>query len=160
MKTEHFHPQDGTFENDLNYGNLLCVCLGNQDTKADNHCDSAKGELPLRHIPNPASVSSRHTAIKYKVLMAQREVIVISANEEIKKEIVTILNLNEQRLRSRRFTIWDKKVKRRLPDESKDLNPKSLQELRKELDAPIDGKYVEFKDFLLWWIDEEIRRRS
>lgn len=179
MKTEHFEPQNGRIENDLDYGNLLCVCLGNSaehTTKPENstaenvhplkssldkqHCDSSKGDQPLLLIRNPSTISERNREILYKVNAAEGEVLVVTKNPTLKEEITKILNLNHPILRARRFSAWLKMVKSRLPKEPKELNPKMLRELRNEYSQPINGRSIEFKDFILWWLDKEIEQKS
>ena len=158
MKTEHFDPKDNTVKNDLHYPNLLCACLGNQDTKNDNHCDSSKGEKPLVHIKNPAKLAQRDQQIIYKVRTKERAVYVLSKDRGIDEELEKTLNLNEQRLASRRFEVWENLIAKVLPE--KDWTSAKLTQLKKEYSLPINGQNIEFKDFILWYLDEEIRRRQ
>lgn len=106
MKTEHFIPQNDTVENDLNYQNLLGCCLGGQDKKGDNYCDSQKGSKFLSNIQNPSTLRSRDRTIRYKVNRKSEEVFILSSDLEKDKELNTVLNLNHQFLQNRRFQIW------------------------------------------------------
>ena len=114
MKSEHFIPKKGEEKDEskqLDYENLLGACLGNQDSKEKNHCDSCKGHTRLKVLPNPAKIRQTNfdTFLKYKVKLEEVEVIVIAAdstNQELKDDINKRLNLNEQNLKNRRFAVW------------------------------------------------------
>jgi uncharacterized protein (TIGR02646 family) len=159
MKTEHFEPQNGEIENDLNYQNLLCVCLGGQESKAfKNHCDSSKEDKQMFHVQNPAILSQRDARIRYKIKRNDRVVFVFATDRNVNDELNSVLNLNTQRLVSRRYDVWERKVLEVLPE--KQWSAAKLTQLRKEYAQPIHGHNIEFKDFILWFLDEEIRKRQ
>jgi uncharacterized protein (TIGR02646 family) len=157
MKAEHFNPKDNTIKNDLHYHNLLCVCLGNQDSKNDNHCDSSKGEKQLRYVKNPSALTNRDHQIIYNIRSNDRAVFVISRNSGIDEELEKVLNLNDQRIVSRRYEVWENLILKVLPE--KEWTSAKLTQLRNEYGQPFNGQNIEFKDFILWWLDEQIKRR-
>jgi uncharacterized protein (TIGR02646 family) len=114
MKTEHFLPkrgQEAVESKQLDYDNLLAVCLGNSDSEKDNHCDSSKADKRLKVLPNPASVRQANfdAFLKFKVREKSELVEVIAAdssNEDLHNDIKIRLNLNEQNLSTQRFFVW------------------------------------------------------
>ena len=56
MKVEHWHCQKSHATEQLNYGNLLAACLGNEgEPQEEQHCDTRKGYKTLSRNPaNPA----------------------------------------------------------------------------------------------------------
>lgn len=113
MKTEHFLPKDVTKypQYELEYENLLAACLGNEtELGKDKHCDVTKKNNTLQFLKNPATRAFRRV-LDYQVLPRQKEVRIVCAepyrnNDALQKDI-QLLNLNEQSLRSRRFTVWN-----------------------------------------------------
>ena len=165
MKTEHFEPQKKvklTIEtkkeyHNLNYYNLLACCQGNDDKKGENHCDSKKGQKPLHFIPNPATIQTRNSTIKYKVNPRSEEVLIFSTDPEIEKELNQTLNLNHQMLRASRFNQW-RRVTKYLGD-SKTWKAISVKQLIEEYQIPTNRtQHKEFKDFIIWYLNDWIRR--
>ncbi len=165
MKTEHFEPQNHdklTIEtkkeyHNLNYNNLLACCRGNDDKKGENHCDSKKGPKPLHFIANPATIQIRNSTIKYKVNPRSEEVLIFSTDPEIEKELNQILNLNHQILREKRFNQW-RRVTKNLGHTETWKVPK-VKRLKDDYALLVDGiKHQEFKDFIVWHLEDWIRR--
>ena len=159
MKTEHFNPQDETVANDLNYQNLLACCLGGQGNKGEGHCDSTKGEKVLHFIINPSILTQRDRTIMYKLNKVKEEVLILSSDNEKQEELnhKDILNLNHQRLRSRRFHTWKNQVLRQLGEE-RNWTVARVVEVRNSYNQITDGKHKEFKDFILWYLDDWLRK--
>jgi uncharacterized protein (TIGR02646 family) len=65
MKVEHWHPQKPYQAEQLDYGNILAACLGNEGQPQDEqHCDTLKGNKGLSR--NPANPDHRiEDFIKY-----------------------------------------------------------------------------------------------
>jgi hypothetical protein len=115
MKTEHFIPKSGEeadTSKQLRYNNLLAACRGNNDTsELKNRCDSSKGKVRLKVLPNPAEIRqpNYNHLFRYKERNRSGYVDVIPVdknNEELKKDIEIRLNLNEQNLRTKRYAVW------------------------------------------------------
>jgi uncharacterized protein (TIGR02646 family) len=98
MKIEHWAPQNGARDNDLDWSNLLGACLGNQDGRSqpagDRHCDTAKGENTISIRPTDGSCDS---LVEYK-----RDGTVFSSAPHVQKDLDETLNLNVKRLRDGR----------------------------------------------------------
>ena len=101
----------------LEYRNLLAACLGNKDSKKKpNHCDASKGNEELLFLKNPAS-NDFLDVFDYQILPASKEVRIVPSapykdNNDLRRDIDKILNLNEQSLRSRRFTVWQRAMEK------------------------------------------------
>lgn len=156
MKTEHFLPQNGEAGNDLNYQNLLGCCLGNDNKKGKNHCDSMKGDKVLQQITNPAAMQCRDEDIIYKVNNASEEVQLDTSNDNKRKALVGdtkgCLNLNHDYLRKERFSIFKNVIKRRLGEDQAQWNFQEVQRLISDYDDSSDGHHKAFKDFVTWYL--------
>lgn len=171
MKTEHFHPKRGEFKDEtkrLDYQNLLAACQGNDDSKKENHCDSSKKYKLLKYIPNPAigkkkdfkrlfeyDVNYKNNE-KHNPYKKEGEVLVFSKDENINTEINDILNLNEQNLRYKRFSVINPIITR--IEEKK----YSLKEIRKMInfykEPNKDNKLHPFCDFVVYWLEKRFKK--
>jgi uncharacterized protein (TIGR02646 family) len=151
MKTEHFTPQNDKIENDLNYRNLLGCCLGGQNMKGECYCDSKKGETPLLYVQNPSILSNRDRTIRYKVSVKSEEVLILSSDTNKDNELNKVLNLNHQYLQSRRFQIWKNEIHRQLGEKWTVVRAEQIRQAY--FDTP-NGQHKEFKDFVLWYLDD------
>lgn len=159
MKTEHFEPKKG--ENarpdlQLNYGNLLAVCLGNSNGEGEKHCDSAKGDQALRHIQNPAS-SNFVVVFEYRVLPNQQRVTVHPRKGmlnalEIESEI-TLLNLNEQKLAQKRFNLWKREIEDSI---SRKWTKAKIESLISEYSDKSMEKNKAYCDFILSYLRQKL----
>jgi uncharacterized protein (TIGR02646 family) len=167
MKTEHFLPKDEAKypQDQLDYQNLLAACLGNQKSPGrEKHCDSMKGNEELQFLRNPASKSFQQV-LDYQVLTNQKEVRIVPAaphkdNKFLLADIETRLNLNEQSLRSRRFSAWTRTCKSIGFEIGKswDADQKSIRLLGEKLEEHRSdfnkSKYQEFSDFIFSWFSK------
>ena len=162
MKTEHFIPQNGNVDNDLNYKNLLGCCMGGNDSgvkgKEFRHCDSHKLGLPLLHIQNPSTLTDRDNTIRYRLNEASEEVFILSSDDEKLKELVEILNLNTDYLREERFRIWKKVIKRQLGDKDT-WTITNVQQVYNDYSDVSNGRHKEFKDFVLWYLNNWLSKQ-
>ncbi len=167
MKTEHFEPKGGKKavpQKQLDYGNLLAVCLGNSDSDQDKHCDSCKLDFPLSAIPNPSSGKRKDfkPVFKYDVRVQQREVVVLPIfgdNEPLKHDIEKVLNLNEQSLRSKRFSTWNS-VWGLITKKDGSFDLRRMQQI---LEIYSDANQLEFKpfcDFIGSWLKQHLSEQS
>jgi uncharacterized protein (TIGR02646 family) len=163
MKTEHFIPKKGAEKDEilqLTYSNLLACCLGNQDSNKENHCDSSKKDKRLKVLPNPETVKQNDfdRFLKYKVREKLEQVDVIAAfqDKDLKEDINVTLNLNEQRLREKRFSAW-KSIWQKIHQKGKaDMN--LLKEILDDFDFNV--KKVEnkpFCGFIISWYKERFK---
>ncbi len=160
MKTEHFHPQNDTIENDLNYGNLLGVCLGNQESRSANHCDSSKGKQKFKAIQNPAENVQWAVWLTYRVSPENEEVTIrvkeaYEKADDLKHDIEDILNLNEDGLKRLRFAAWKKLIQQQLKEK---WTKKRAGNLKAALGHPGLKMAPPFLHFLLWELDKRIRQ--
>jgi uncharacterized protein (TIGR02646 family) len=164
MKTEHFVPQDGTVENDLNYQNLLGCCLGNDNKKGENHCDSMKGDGHFLSITNPSTWHYRDEEIFYSVKNESQEVLLFSSNESKDKELTGrkkgCLNLNHDRLKSDRFSVFKNVIKKQLGEDKSTWKLNQVEDLITEYADSSDGYHKEFKDFVLWLLEDWIKKNG
>lgn len=102
MKVDHFQCQDRYQDGRLTYSNLLGVCSGAKGMpKAQQHCDSRKGDLDLLWSP----ANSAH-AIESRILyLADGEI--KSADEVFNAQLNDVLGLNLKFMRNNRKAVLD-----------------------------------------------------
>lgn len=164
MKTEHFSPQDGTTENDLDYENLLACCKGNDDKKGENHCDSMKGEGILAYVQNPATIKVRDDEIIYQVNIRQEEVLLFSSNDMKNQELIGKksgnLNLNHGSLKEARFLVWKNVLAKNLGDREPEWPIDKVNAIKEEYSNPEIIKNPKFKDFVLWYLENWLNQNA
>lgn len=162
MKTEHFKPQNGTPENDLNYQNLLACCLGNDNNPGENHCDSMKSDGILIQLINPANLDIRDDEIIYIVYPNQEEVAVGSANKMKTKELTGktkgCLNLNHDRLKRDRFSVYKNEMQRPLGNDEAQWDMQEVEAVKAAYLEHLDGFNKKYKDFVLWYLEDWLRK--
>ena len=95
----------------------------------------------------------------YKLNKVKEEVLILSSDDKKEKELKDkdFLNLNHQRLRSRRFNTWKNQVLKQLGEE-RNWTVARVTEVRNSYNQITDGKHKEFKDFILWYLDDWLRK--
>jgi len=164
MKSEHFEPKggkDAVLAKQLKYDNLLAACLGNTDTEQEKHCDSFKLDKVLQGIPNP-SVGGRRNfkpLFKYDVRVNQKEVVVlpIEENELVKHDIENVLNLNEQSLRSKRYSQWDS-VWKLISNKNGEMKIRRIEQILEIYTPANQQEYKPFCDFIASWLKEHLKQ--
>lgn len=162
MKTEHFVPIDSQPNLQLTYHNLLAACKGNEDKKyAEKHCDTFKAAKALTFIKNP-SLPEFRPIFAYKVLENEEKVLVFAHKNhphrnEIDQEIKEILNLNENTLAYKRFTVWKAKIKHPL-DKQKWTKSKISELLTSYNPNNQKVKLITFSHFLHEYLIEKLQK--
>ena len=102
MKIEHWHSRSRYFDEQLDYGNLLASCLGNEgQPERHQHCDTRKGNSDLSRNPaNPLHVVE-------SVIRFEPDGRVASEDQTFNDEINRVLNLNEPFLINNRKATLD-----------------------------------------------------
>ena len=102
MKIEHWHCRSRYPEEQLDYGNLLGACLGNEgQPRSNQHCDTRKGDGFLSR--NPADPDHRiEDCIHYPGSGH-----IVSDDEHLNDELNEILNLNAPFLVNNRKAVLD-----------------------------------------------------
>jgi uncharacterized protein (TIGR02646 family) len=97
MKIEHWRSQSRHPLDQLDYSNLLGVCMGNEgQPRYSQHCDARKGDLPLSRNPaNPA-----HRIDDYVRFLPDGRI--VSRDPKFDAELNDVLNLNFGRLKENR----------------------------------------------------------
>ena len=102
MKVEHWHSQEGFSDEQLDYGNMLGSCVGNQGLPPrDQHCDTRKADA--RISLNPANRGD-HPRMKICYDGSGK---IRSEDELFDRDINETLNLNWARLKSNRKEVWE-----------------------------------------------------
>lgn len=181
MKTEHFIPKGSKNPNiskkdkeernslQLEYSNLLASCMGNSDKKGLNfkdHCDSSKGDKRLKKLPNPVTIRQTNydQYLKYKVREKQEYVDVIAPNDENEdlKSDIKMLNLNEQNLKIKRFSVWKGLWRAVYNQRKKRLNVSILISILEDYDftkitEPSNRELNEFCGFITQWFENRFK---
>ena len=185
MKVEHFQPQS-IFNGKINtkkqslklcdkkevkrpdlridYTNLFAVCMG-RNGLGETHCDTppkGKGDKELCHIPNPSKGKPKDFSLK---LSYTRNFSLASSDINVNKELIEVLNLNEQDLRKRRQGKW-RGVARRIIKISgikewesggEKVLPFAQQILDNYKKPNKNGRYFEFYDCIVYQLEKRIR---
>jgi len=102
MKIEHWHSQSEHQGEELDYGNLLGACFGNEgQPKKHQHCDTRKGETPISR--NPANPMHRIADL----IRFESDGRISSDDETFDDELNRVLNLNEAFLKANRKATLD-----------------------------------------------------
>lgn len=97
MKVEHWYPQDAPEDRDLEYANLLAVCLGCYNQGEYFHCDTSKADTVI--TLNPTNNLHIDT-IDYEKSSGG----IKSSNAIFQDELDDVLNLNIKPLKKARKT--------------------------------------------------------
>ncbi len=156
-KIEHFLCQEEHSQEELNYGNMLLACLGNEGSpKRLQTCDTKKGNQTLTYNPSNQA-RNIETLVKYK---SNGEI--YSPDDILNTELETILNLNVPSLKSNRRVIFEE-VQNRIRVEgrrqgNKALKKKFLENERTKLLSINNGKYTEFCMVGIYIIDKKLSK--
>lgn len=154
MKIEHWSCQNGS-SSDLQYGNLIGSCLGNQGQPGKlQHCDSKKGSSTLSF--NPANAADAvESRIRYEGDGSIR-----SHHVQFDSELSNVLNLNVKWLKSNRKAMldgvieWWKNERGRL----KGPVPKASFQQRRAIYSQPGTELTPFSQVAVWWIDQRLSR--
>lgn len=161
VKIEHYHARNA--ENQMDYGNLLAVCTGNQTLKDNKEkvqkarftCDSCKGEKELRI--NPQNKNDMET-IKYT-----NSGLLQSSNEDFQNDINHILNLNDVHghlIRNREHALQPIILRLHKLKQGQDAMPilRKLEKYCNEIDE--QGQLPEYAGIMRWYVAKQIRKHS
>lgn len=158
-KIEHFLCQDNYSQEELNYGNMLLACLGNEGSpKRLQTCDTKKRNLTLTHSPcNQAR--NIENLIKYK---PNGEI--YSTDQNFNTELEEVLNLNVKGLVDNRRVIYEE-IQNRIRIEGKRqgstaLKKKFLESEKAKLLTLNDGKHSPFCMVGIYVIDIKLKRMA
>ena len=151
MKIEHWHCQTEHLTEQLDYSNLLGVCLGNMGKAEENqHCDTKKGNCEIQLNPaNPL----HHVEELIQFLGNGR---VKSPDPQIDDELNKILNLNEESLVKNRASVLDSFI-RTLPDRGELKQPR-LQKMLQDWYQPSNGVLSPFCMVVVHWLRKKMNR--
>jgi uncharacterized protein (TIGR02646 family) len=158
-KIEHFLCQDNHSQEELNYGNMLLACLGNEGSpKRLQTCDTKKGNLNLTCSPCNQARNIEYL-IKYK---PNGEI--YSSDETVNTELEEVLNLNVKNLADNRRVIYEE-VQNRIRAEGKRkgsvaLKKKFLESEKAKLLALNKGKYSQFCMVGVFVIDKKLNKMA
>ena len=131
MKIEHFKSQKNYPQFQLDYDNMLGCCLGNEGKpKKQQNCDTYKGNKELSLNP-----SVKNDFEKMKIIYFEDGKI-SSGNDKFRKEIETVLNLNNAFLvGKRKEMIISAQVQL-----NKDKNPRKKQTIQRLIQQYLNEK--------------------
>lgn len=151
MKIEHWHCQSGFPNEQLDYGNLLGACLGNEgQPKARQHCDTRKGDQLLSR--NPADRAHHiENFIDYGV-----DGSVFSSDSGLNGELDQLLNLNLSVLKENRKAALDA-FKEGL-DKRPHLGHEQLERLLRAWRGDQHGELIPFAPVIVYWLRKRQRQ--
>lgn len=103
MKVEHWESRRKTPQLQLEYGNLLAACKGNEDkSESSSTCDTCKKDKVLSFNPaNPAH------DVESKISYSGEGRIFARYDQTLNEELETVLNLNDPQLMNNRRDVVD-----------------------------------------------------
>lgn len=138
MKIEHWQPQSEYPELQLDYGNLLASCKGNEGQPTERqHCDTRKGNQAL--TIHPAKLPTHwEELIKFR-----RDGRIYSDDLSLDRELNEVLNLNLDTLVNNRSEIIDqiKEYLTRIEGKKAGWRIQDVKKRIAEYEGKIDGKY-------------------
>ena len=157
MKIEHWRCQALYPGEQLNYRNLLGVCLGGEGLPWKlQHCDTRKGDREFRW--NPADPAHHiETRLGY-----QMDGTIFSVEADFNEQLQAVLNLNLERLKNQRKGIltgildWWKSEKARL------RGPVSRARFERERARLIEGtgNLAPYCQVAVWWLEKRLQRMA
>lgn len=156
MKIEHWASQDRHPHRQLDYGNLLGACMGNQKSpRSQQHCDTAKGNEDL--FINPAD--PRHACTALFTYLPNGKIEAAGGDARVEKDIAT-LALNQPRLRAGRRAIIEE-VTSEIVRTQRTLSASKLLGLAAKLEQPdASGNLRPFCQAGVFWLTRQARKRA
>lgn len=151
VKIEHWHCQDNYPEEQLEYKNMLAVCLGNQGNPIEKqHCDTLKGNKDLIYHPaNP----QHNIEDKIKYL---GDGTIRSDDMTLNKELDTVLNLNYFMLKQNRKEVLNSIFKALNCEKGTRTKIELRKILEKWLNKNQQGKFEEYCGVAIYYIKKKI----
>lgn len=156
-KIEHFLCQKYHSDQELNYGNMLLACSGQEGLPGHlQTCDTRKGNQTLSFNPSDQT-RNIEDLIKYK---SNGEI--YSSDDRFNEELETVLNLNVNTLKNNRRIIYEE-IQKRIINEGRKLGSKALkkrflqQEKAKLLNLH-NGKFKEYCMVGVYVIDKKLSK--
>jgi len=152
MRIEHWRCQKDNPDKDLEYGNLLGACTGNEKLASQfHHCDKSKGHKNLSR--NPA-VPEHHIEA---LISYSGDGTICSSDEVFNRELNEVLNLNEASLKNRRMAVLDGFISA-LPKVASLKRP-FLERKVRDLNGEVDGGRLQpFCGVVLYWLRKRLAR--
>jgi uncharacterized protein (TIGR02646 family) len=154
MKIEHWHCQTRYPAEQLDYGNLLGVCLGNEhQIKKKQHCDTHKGNLDLSRNPsNP--LHNVEVMVQYL-----GDGSIKSKAPVFDTELEKVINLNHPKLKNNRKAVLDS-FKKWLDTRigKKELERLFLERLIREWSDPFGGKLKPYCMVVVGYLRKRLAR--
>jgi uncharacterized protein (TIGR02646 family) len=153
MKIEHWHCQSCFPGEQLNYRNLLGVCLGGDSQPlALQHCDSRKGNRDLRWNPaNPAH--HIETRLRYELDGSIR-----ADDAGFSAELEDVLNLNLPRLKNNRKGVLDAILDWWKHERSRGPVPRARFEREHCSRVGGAGALEPYCQVAVWWLGQRLAR--
>ena len=152
MKVEHWRSQRRCRTQQLNYRNLLAACRGGEgEPRAQQHCDTRKGNDDLKWNPGDPS-HSVETRIRYELDGAIR-----SDDSEFDAQLCQVLNLNHPMLKSVRQGVLDAVLEWW---RSRSPVPRARLERERNRQAPGKGELQPYCQVAVWWLDQRLKRTA
>lgn len=155
MKIEHWDSQSDHPEKTTHWRNLLGACPGGDgDREAEKHCDTAKGDTPIKVNP----VDKKQHCERCIQYLANGEI--RSDDPEIQNDLNVTLNLNNEYLRRRRGQILDILKSRLDRKEDGFWKPEMLEnELLQWERRDKEGMFREYCQVAIYFLQKLLKKR-
>ena len=150
MKIEHWHCQALYPDEQLDYGNLIGACMGNErEPREKQHCDTYKGNVELSR--NPADPI--HRVEDYIQYPGNGRI--VSPNGQLNQELNAVLNLNHSFLINNRKAVLDA-LKERLRRGT--LSGPALQRMISDWSEASGDRLRPFCGVVVYWLRKRLAR--
>jgi len=150
MKIEHWHCQSNYPNEQLDYKNLLGVCMGGEGfSPHEQHCDTCKGDRDF--CMNPTD-PAQHIEQQIKFL---GNGVIKSDNDVLDFELNDVLNLNHPQLVRNRKAMLDSFIQVLRPGS---LGRGVLQRYITQWTTPDDGMFQPYCMVVVYWLRKRLAR--
>lgn len=153
-KIEHWQCQDNYPEQQLDYSNILLVCMGNQGCDSEEqYCDTRKAKQEL-HC-HPAKTEHLHLL---KTLFYLGDGTIKSSDTVLDNDLNEVLNLNYSRLKRNRYFVLKNLMESLNRKEGKRTAPEIQRLLDKWQQKDDTGKYREYCGVTIYYLEKKLGR--
>lgn len=153
MKIEHFRSQAAHPELQVAWSNLLAACLGGEGlSRADQHCDTRKGERAITLDPTSSTVTSQ---IRYL-----RDGLIAGSTAAATQEVNSVLGLNHELLRRNRRARLDGMINAMMRVQRGAWGAAEIGRRIAFEETPRNGRLPEYSGMVVAWLRKRLARAA
>ncbi len=149
IEVEHILPQKKYPSKDLDFKNMVGVCNGNFG--GNEHCDKSKKNIELSSL-----IPTDHGCESLITFSISGEILSVSNNKFVEKDVNEILNLNNQQLVDLRKSAADLAIN--LLKKTHPIQDWNVRHFEKLIEVYTNknkkGQYKEFCNYVIWYLEK------